>query len=82
MGGPHLVGKQSASFTRASRMPDAVLNKRTRASACNGPATAKSMKRAPHGFEKSARRSHDDRAPSRTGRAMSIPNRACRPSLR
>ena len=34
------------------------------------------MKRAPHGFEKSARRSHDDRAPSRSGRAMSAPNRA------
>ena len=44
--------------------------------------TARSAYRAPHGREKFARRSHDDRATSRSGRAMSGPNRAIRPSRR
>jgi len=35
---------------------------------------------APHDFEKSARLLHDDRATSRSGRAMSAPNRASSPS--
>ena len=44
--------------------------------------TAKSVKRAPHGREKSARRSQEASASSTSGSAASAPNRSTRPSSR